>query len=227
MTRPPDDMPFVYRPIDEWPGEQTVKRRRSNYGGKWGYTLRLMERELAHIEAHTVVCQVALEARDFRVTDGHPRAQARASHPGVILAFESKYGPLKYATDTFETFPENFHAIALSLQRLRLVDECGVTRRGEQYRGWSALGPGTVMGAPMSKEEAARVLLDLSGEGYRRFIVREPGDEALALRALVLNRDEVTEAYRWAVKEHHPDHGGNADLFRRATEARDVLAGES
>lgn len=220
MTRPPDDMPFVYRPIDEWPDEQTVKRRRANFGGKWGYTLRLIDRELRHLEAHTVVCQVALEAKDFRLTDGHPRAQARASHPGVILAFESKYGPLKYATDTFETFPENFHAIALSLQRLRLVDECGVSRRGEQYRGWSALGPGTVMGAPMSIDEAARVLADLAyaGEGDAGDLLDGPNSPHVP---------SVEMAYRLASKNHHPDHGGDPDLFRRATEARDVLVGAS
>lgn len=196
MTRPPDDMPFQYRPIDEWPGEQTVKRRRSNYGAKWGYTLRVMQRELEHLDAHTVVCQVALEARDFRVTDGHPRAQARASHPGVILAFESKYGPLKYATDTFETFPENFHAIALSLQRLRLVDECGVTRRGEQYRGWSQLGSGVTTGEPMSDDEAWKVLEDIAEWQI---------DDRNAVNAEFL--------YKRAVKRAHPDVGGSHEMM--------------
>ena len=33
--------------------------------------------------------------------DGIPYANARASHPGIIIAFESKFGPLKFAVDTF------------------------------------------------------------------------------------------------------------------------------
>lgn len=210
MTRlPDDDMPFVYRPIDAWPGEQTVKRRRSNYGAKWGYTLRLIKRELSHLDAHTVVCQVALEAKDFRLTDGHPKAQARASHPGVILAFESNYGPMKYAVDTFDDFTDNMRAIALSLEKLRAVDRYGVTRRGEQYRGWQQLGSGIATNEPMSKDEAWRILLDLNDEQAIDYPAR--------------NAESIKFLYKRAVKLHHPDHGGDPTLFRVATEARDAL----
>lgn len=207
-------IPFRYRPIDEWPGEPTPDRdrRRAPFKAGWASTLRDLQRELSWLDAHTVVCQVALEEKDFRVTDGHPRAQARASHPGVVLAFESKYGPLKYATDVFDDFTDNMRAIALGLEALRKVERYGITRRGEQYKGWQQLGAGVATGQPMSRDEAARVLSDLA------YDTTNHADDILRYPA------SAVSAYKFASKRHHPDRdGGDAELFRRATEARDVV----
>jgi hypothetical protein len=41
----------------------------------------------------------------------------------------------------------NARAIALGLEALRKVDRYRITKRGEQYTGWSALPPATPMGA--------------------------------------------------------------------------------
>lgn len=200
------------RPIDEWPGELTKHRTRAPFTAKWHQTQTLLDRELGFLNARSVVMLVALDAKDFRI-DGQPRANARANHPGVILSFESKFGPLRYACDTFDDFSDNIRAIALGLEALRKVERYGITKRGEQYKGWSALPPGTVMGLPMSREEAWRVLCDLAER-----------PEELA-EARWSNADDVKRLYAWAVKLHHPDHGGDPDLFRRATEARDRLIG--
>jgi hypothetical protein len=71
---------------------------------------------------------------------------AKVGFPGVRIAFESKYGPLTYATDEFVTRPARLAdqrpRIALALQALRAVDRYGVTKRGEQYTGWKALPAG-------------------------------------------------------------------------------------
>lgn len=206
-------IPFRYRPIDEWPGDPTPARdrRRAPFKAGWGSTLRDLMRELSWLDAHTVVCQIALEEKDFRVTDGHPRAQARASHPGVVLAFESKYGPLKYATDVFDDFTDNMRAIALGLEALRKVERYGITRRGEQYKGWQQLGSGIATNEPMSKDQAWRVLYDLAGLD----------NGALGSRDI----STVDGLYKRAAKLNHPDVGGSDDLMARATEARDVLVG--
>lgn len=131
-------MEIQYRPIDRWPGEQTVERQYSRFDTPFPQTLDLLERELSYLDAVDVVFQIALQESDFR-RDGKPRANARASHPGVILAFQSRFGPLKYATDAFTDFQANVRAIALSLEALRKVDRYGVSKRGEQYTGWKAL----------------------------------------------------------------------------------------
>lgn len=204
------------RPIDNWPGELTARRKAAPFDAGWGRTLTLLNRELKMLDARAVVVLVALASKDFRL-DGKPRAGAKAEHPGVILTFTCRYGPLRYACDTFTTFDDNVRAIALGLEALRKVERYGITRRGEQYTGWSALPPGTAMGARMTATEAARVLHDLAS----------PDSMEVGPDALVGNRELIELAYKTAAKNHHPDHGGSADLMSRATEARDVLLAES
>src|SRR3954471_16748557 len=94
---------ITFRPIDDWPGEQTRWRQTAPFNAPWMSTIKLLERELSMLDAKNVVFQVALRDSDLRV-DGKPKAGRKAAHPGVILAFDSKYGPLKYAVDTFTSW---------------------------------------------------------------------------------------------------------------------------
>lgn len=187
---------ITFRPIDVWPGEMTRARRRSQFSAPWGKTIALLERELGYLRARNVVFQIAVVERDLRI-DGKPRAQARVSHPGVILAFESRVGPLKYAVDTFDRWADNVRAIALAMEALRAVDRYGVTRRGEQYTGWKAL--------PASTDPADAIATREQAERYMR--ERWGGDLRRALQAT------------------HPDHGGSEDEFRRVVRAKELLAG--
>jgi hypothetical protein len=200
-----------YRPLDEWPGEETPswKRKRSTFSAGWGSTLILLEHELVQLKATNVLFLVDVPPEDFRVTDGHPKSKARWGHPGVVVAFDSIHGPLKYACDAFDSFPDNVRAVALGLEALRKVERYGIVKRGEQYKGWSQLPPGTAMGAEMTKEEAWRVLIDLGGGPADLAFYGDPA--------------EVEHYYRLAAKAHHPDRGGNGDLMSRATAARERL----
>jgi hypothetical protein len=166
----------VFRPIEQWPGELTAWRRRSQFSAPWGKTLQLVERELEFLGAHQVVVQVALTDRDFRI-DGTPRARAQSAHPGIILAFESEYGPLQYATDTFDSWQDNLRAVALSLESLRAVNRYGVSRHGEQYRGWRALPAGSddTHGIPDTKT-ARDYLNDVYGGDMRRALMETHSD---------------------------------------------------
>ena len=149
-----------FRPIDQWPGGK-INPRPAPFRTSYGRTLNLLERELDMLRARNVVLQVALDEKDIRL-DGQPRARARASHPGVILAFDSKYGPLKYATAEFTTWDDNLRAIALGLEALRKVDRYGITKRGEQYTGWKQLAAG-----PSMDEETARAVINHHGGSIR------------------------------------------------------------
>lgn len=198
---------LTFRPIDAWPGGLTAERRTSPFQAAYASTLDLLDRELWNLGARDVVLMLALPESQIRA-DGLPRARATPSHPGVILAFHSAYGPLKYATDVFLDWHSNLRAIALGLEALRKVDRYGITKRGEQYTGWKALPAGVE--AVMSAEEAARV------------VAAEAGG-ALAW-PLVLNEPaRATEAYRAAVKRVHPDVGGTTKQFLRLQEAKRVL----
>ena len=132
---------MTVRPIQQWPGELTAKRRRSSFKAGWSDTIELLGRELRAIAAKDVVLQVAMQEKDFRI-DGYPRAQAKAAHPGVILSLGSNVGPLSWPCDTFDSWQDNIRGIALSMEALRKVDRYGVTKRGEQYTGWQQFAIG-------------------------------------------------------------------------------------
>lgn len=202
-------MNVVFRPIDKWPGARTDYPQRSRFKASYSATLRLLDRELAHLDAERVVIQLALEERDIR-QDGLPRANARPSHQGVILAFDSKHGPLKYPCDTFDDWQDNLRGIALALEHLRAVDRYGVTRRGEQYTGWKALpGPGGST-ETMDVHAAADLIARASGVVQPHSILTDP--------------DGFQAAYRRAARELHPDGNGTVEAFQRLQVARQVLA---
>lgn len=225
-----------FRPLSDWPQADTKARRPPQFRSYWSQTLDLLDDELRHLGAKDVVIETFHRRSDIRA-DGWPRADARVPpHPGVVLSFASKFGPLRYLTDQFESggfwvpserdetgktlkpprtvpipgWQANLRAIALSLEALRAVDRYGVSRRGEQYTGWNALPPGRPMGPAMTVEEAKGHLDDFGLEPFT--------PEGLT-------SEMVQEAWRAAAKVHHPDLGGTPEAFRKITEAKDLLLG--
>jgi hypothetical protein len=190
---------FEFRALGLWPGPMTKWRKPAKFRAGYTDTLRLLDRELTKLGARQVVLQLALRPEEIRL-DGRPKANARPSHPGVILSFESRHGPLSYPCDTYDSWEDNLRAVALSLEHLRAVDRYGVTKRGEQYRGWSQLPNYT---APMTAEEALAVLA--------KYGERPKG------------REELGAVYRAAVLATHPDRGGDTRQFAAVQRAKEVL----
>lgn len=157
----------TFRPIDTWPGQRSENPQRSPFSSPWSNTLVLLDRELEHLAAEQIIVQIALREDQIRL-DGWPRSGASPDHPGVILAFDSRHGPLKYATDRFWSYEDNLRAIALGLESLRRVDRYGITKRGEQYTGWRQLSAGESD-------------LDLAQRG--RELIADHGGETAALKA--------------------------------------------
>ncbi len=197
-------MEFTFRPIERWPGSLAAKRRRAAFKAGYNATLSLLDTELRQLNARNIVLQVALTEDDIRL-DGRPRAGSRVAHPGMILSFDSKFGPLSYPCDTFAEWQDNLRAIALGLEHLRAVDRYGVTKRGEQYKGWTALPPPTASVA-MTRDEALAFLHHASEI------------------AVFDDNDHARTAYRIAMGKLHPDrNGGDEAPFKRLQEAKDVL----
>lgn len=198
---------FETRPILLWPGQlrQSHQRKPSPFGAGYEATLDLLAREVLRVGGTSVIIELALSSADIRV-DGTPKARASPAHPGVIVSFGSKHGPLRYHTDVFDHWVANLRAVALGLESLRRIDRYGIAERGEQYTGWSALPPGDgASPAPpvqMTVEAAQRFLLEHSEDTYQG-----------SWRAL----------YRVAAKRLHPDAGGDAALFRQLEDARGLL----
>lgn len=193
------------RPIDAWPRQFTQDRKRAPFRADYGTTMKDLERELRAVNAKGAVLLMAYEEHEIRL-DGRPRAGARPSHPGVILAFTDKTGPKRFPCDRFDHWCANLRAIALALEALRKVDRYGVTMHGEQYAGWAALPP------PGSA--------NASVDELRQFV-----DRILGLPQPIAwsNRASAEAAIQLAERKTHPDAGGNADDFKRVQEARRVL----
>lgn len=226
---------IVCRPLTDWPGARTpdAERTTSRFDAGLTATVETLARELRHLDAQRIVLQVDLKPSQIR-NDGLPRSDARAASPGVVLGFDSTHGPLRYACDRFvkspwrreggEDWTHNLRAIALGLEHLRAVDRYGITKRGEQYRGWAELPAGIAAPAThMTSDEAAQLLLDAAH--------RDPasaGIDPKLAREHVRTRAGVREkVYRDAVKISHPDAGGSAELFQRLQAAKQLLEREA
>lgn len=201
-------------PIREWPGAYTRSRRPSpfRYGGKpvkLTTTLGDLDTELRALRAKRVELLVAIDPAKFR-RDGRPYANAQADHPGIILSFEiPDVGPVSYPCDTFTTWEDNLRAVTLALQALRKVDRYGVTKHGEQYRGFLAIEATAAPAGFATADAALAWLADFTG------LVNLDGS---ALRPRV--------ALREAQRLTHPDHGGDANLFQRVSLAEAKLREE-
>jgi hypothetical protein len=207
---------FQIRPLGIWDRPVTDPRAGSGrFRASWDDTIALLVSEVDKLDGDLIVIQVDADPSDIR-RDGMLRARTNVGFPGVKVSFQSKHGPLTYATDAYDRgyysdppgWQANVRAIALSLQALRAVDRYGVTHTGEQYRGWSAIAAKAAEDT-LSVDEARRVLADAAGV---------PASSLTTAEAIV-------RAYRAAAKTTHPDAGGNADVFRLIGKARDVLLG--
>lgn len=211
-------MRYEIRPLGQWDRPVTDPRASSaRFRADWNSTLDLLIREVDMLDGSLVVLQIDVEDGELR-RDGMLRANARVGFPGVKVSFTSRHGPLTYATDAYEQrywndlpgWQANIRAIALALEALRAVDRYGVTTSGEQYRGWTAIASKPAL---MTREQAAEFLAHWAGLGT-------------TLGLFDGYPNAVQAAYRAAAKRVHPDVGGDPDLFRRLTAARDLLIGQ-
>lgn len=200
------DARFV--PVVTWPGKPTPDwgRKRAPFKATVGNSVALLKRELGMLRAKHVVIQMQCDETQIR-NDGYPRADCKAGD-GIIVTFDSEYGPLSYPCDTFRGWWNNLRAIALALEALRKVDRYGVTKRGEQYTGWKALPGGTQTLESMSAIKAAGIVAMTGG-----YMVADVMHEL----------DVYRNAYRIAAKKLHPDVGGDVESFQLLQEAKRVL----
>jgi hypothetical protein len=206
---------YEIRPLGPWIEPVTQGRSGSGrFRATWSDTLDLLQYESGLLGATLIVVQVDVTDAELR-RDGMLRTNAKVGFPGVRVSFDSKHGPLTYATDAYDQryygdppgWQANVRAIALSLQALRAVDRYGVSRRGEQYRGWTPIAA-TV--AELTVDQAAELLAEATG---RRWTAQQ----------ILTDPDALKAAYKAAVAPHHPDRGGDPAEFDRITKARDLI----
>lgn len=199
---------FEIRPLGLWDRPITDPRASaSRFRAGWYDTMDLLQREVELLGGDLLVVQIDADSSDLR-RDGMLRARARVDFPGIKVSFESRHGPLTYATDAYDHWHGNLRAVALALEALRAVDRYGITSSGEQYRGWTAIAAKPAE-KTLSVDDAASVLAQWMIPVCRAEDMR--------------TEDQARRAFRTAAAVHHPDAGGSADAFRLITRARDVL----
>ncbi len=202
---------YVIRPLPAWTDPETRDRRGAHvFKASWSDTLALLRDEIGKIGGRPpVVFQIDVTEGDIRL-DGMLRSNAKAGHPGVVVSFESQFGPLRYATDAYErvygfgmqSWQANLRAVALTLGALRAIDRWGVSKRGEQYSGWRAL------------EAGGRTTFPTADAALRWMAGMDDAD------ALPQNARAI---YRNLARRMHPDAGGSQDDWDRLDAAKLLL----
>lgn len=203
MSRYPSGM--TLRPLIAWPGQRPNVHVRSPFSAALSTTLTELDRELWHLgdgqSNAPSVLELALRENDLR-NDGMPRADAKITHPGVVLRIDSNAGPLSYPAAKFSTWQDNLRAITLGLNGLRRLDRYGITPGREQYTGWRQLTTGAEVSTPNTSDAAEQALRT----------VADMADEPLP------------KVYRTARATSHPDrHGGDRRDWDRVEAAAEVL----
>lgn len=173
-------MRYHFQPLVNWTEPVTNPRPTCRFRAPWQQTLELLATETSYLDAQDVVFQVAVTDANIR-RDGMLHARARAGFPGVRVSFVSRYGPLTYSTDRYDSWQDNIRAIALSLSALRAVDRYGVNKRGEQYTGWLALGAAPLV----DPVDEARALIESYGGDKQALYATHPdrgGDQEAFVR---------------------------------------------
>lgn len=124
--------------------------------------------------------------------DGLPHANFKTPvDNGVAVYFTRKNKQLCFACDCWTKTTDNLHAIALTIAALRGIARWGTGDMMEAaFRGFAAL-----------PERAESSWQDVLG---------------VAINA---SYEQVKEAHRILVKKHHPDVGGDSEMFRRVQKA--------
>lgn len=125
--------------------------------------------------------------------DGLPMANGRPNgDPGVAVYFTYKKKPMCFACDRWYAVGDNMRAIAKTIEALRGIARWGTGDMIEQaFTGFVALP------APISWWQ----VLGLSGPS--------------------VTRDQIEQAHRRLIMEHHPDRGGDTETASRINRARD------
>lgn len=195
-------MKVTYRPIENYPGKRSGDTKSSPFRTNWDDTLMLLAYEIDRLGGNEVVLQLDLTDAEIRM-DGMPRKDARPRTSAVVISFQSRHGPLQFATDRFDRWHDNLYAIARGLEALRKIDRYGISTGAQQYTGWKSIGSGIEMPAHQMTYEEAHNFITLHGES---------GD--------------LKTAYRNAARYLHPDNHdtGDAEKFKRLQEAKRVVA---
>ena len=150
-----------------------------------------LERELRLLGASG---QMILSSNVKRRIDGRPYSGlSQPADPGAAIYFGLKGKPISMACDKWSRVEDNIWAIYKHIEALRGQQRWGVGGLEQAFHGYAAL--------PAPGDSEASTWHNTLG---------------VPINA---TPDQVRAAWRQLVKKHHPDHGGDAELFHRLQRA--------
>lgn len=149
--------------------------------------------ELEALGADNIVVSSNLQVR----LDGRPLSKQRVQEdPGVAVYFEYEGRSQCIPCDKWTNVKDNIRAIGLTVEALRGLERWGAKEMvNAAFQGFTAL--------PAQ-----------AGRGSEEWW------QVLGLAGPTKSRDDITEAYKKAVRTAHPDGGGSDQEFQRVQEAR-------
>ena len=214
----------------QWADPKTKQRKPSGvFKADWRATLDLLEREtdLLGIKGPLII---ELDVADHDITNGRQaiRARSRVVGPGVVVSFETRHGPMRFACDAYQqtygddmdAWRANVRAVALTLEALRAIDRWGAAQTGQQYSGWLALP------APPAAESTTFPTADAAARWLRQ---RVKDLNAGSRRPLDVAAMSLSDLYREAARRLHPDvsNGGGGADWERLQNARLLMQSAS
>lgn len=198
------------RPITKWPQDK-IENPGSKYRfrASWTDTKDKIGRELEKADADpaTITLGMFVNPNDVQKNGTRLYADRRPYEPGVILSFR-RYGDareISYPCDAFDFWQANVRAIALSLEKLRQVEQYGVFKYADIV---DRLALPSAEGKATTREQAAATLSAFSHYSPTQ---------------ILLDSEYAKRAYRQAALKTHVDHGGDVYDFEAVQAAKAIL----
>lgn len=204
------DVRFSSLTREQWPGPVTARRTRGPFKNLGlPKILGALERELRALRARDIIIRAFIPADQIRL-DGWPRANARATAPGVVLEFvsDATKSQQRFYCDRFLYWEDNLLSIARAMENLRAIDRWGVNKGGEQYAGYRAIAAQSSAGDNARLHAAAALLAKHGG---------------VTPLSVLMTVTVARDAWRRARVATHPDRGGSADEFRAVDQAARLI----
>lgn len=221
MSRPTE---IRWRPLTTWTGGLRAGNRQlsKKWRGQLATLLHDLRSELGELGVLECIIETDHEPAGYSRLDGAPRSDAGVKSLRVALWFEVAGQQRVMRCDAHPTWVKNLQAIALTLQRNRLIREYGTATIEEQYGGFAALPPGSGGGNGSARREAtpnelrdaaARLMLSAGRPAAANFIDQ-----------VIRDGNYRRQIFREAAKRAHPDkHGGDDSEMKAVNNANSAL----
>lgn len=191
-------MPLIYKVAKNPIPATKLSSYRASFTAPWQNTADLLKKEVRHLCGFDadVVIELNCVQSDISTRGGAMVKTPKRQEARIVIPTELR-GVISMECNAFRDWQSNVRAIAMTLERLRMVDLYGCASQGQAYAGFAQLPNNDTSG----DEAWAKNFLNENSGGLGHGIV----------------------AWKEAVKKTHPDTGGTQDLFLQTQKAKEIL----